>query len=251
MPSEQAVDALADYVQFLSDMPAPSDTHWGTVGGACTLTTCEQVYGTSATPREARDFRILEATVDTLTLEARNPPGPDDPPLKCCFPGVVQFDVRVGNQWVVIGDRVGLLHAMKTDASGVCRPSCAIEDVLLVSRVREIPHDTAIDDEPIDDSEPFTLANPFPFAFKNPFFRFAINSPDPEQGVSVRDMSFRFSTAGSFVTLAVSTVTETPDVQPVSARYLVPTGELVVSDGSLEGLTLVDLNALTINRQFN
>jgi hypothetical protein len=34
-------------------------------------------------------------------------------------------------------------------------------------------------------------------------------------------------------------------------RYLEPTGELVVSDGGFEGITLIDLNALQITRQYN
>jgi hypothetical protein len=41
------------------------------------------------------------------------------------------------------------------------------------------------------------------------------------------------------------------DVQPQAAQFLAPTGELVIADGSLEGITFIDLNALAITRQYN
>jgi hypothetical protein len=238
---------LADYVQIVSDTPVDKDDYWKQQAD-CTFQQCDQTYGSSATPRATRDYRVLEATSETLLVEPRG--NAAEPGLKCCFPNVVEIGVRAGNQWVVLGDRIGFLHAMKADASGVCRPSCELEDTLLVSRVRETAPDVEeVPSVAIDPMPATLLANPFPQAFQNPFFRFAINAP--AEGASVRGMSFRFSTVNSFQTLVMTVVTETNDVQPTSARYLTPTGELVVSDGSLEGITLLDLNALTINRQYH
>jgi hypothetical protein len=65
-----------------------------------------------------------------------------------------------------------------------------------------------------------------------------------------RDMQFQFRTTGGFTPLAVSVVTGSFDVQTQSVEYLSPTGELVVSDGSLEGITLMSLDLLAVTRQY-
>ena len=49
----------------------------------------------------------------------------------------------------------------------------------------------------------------------------------------------------------MSLVTTNSDVQPQDVVYLPNTGELAVSDGSRNGLTLLDLDLLQISRQYN
>ena len=305
---------LADYAQRDSDTPVASDAYWNgaadweqacteectkecvdcqdkcTEECTCTFQKCDTIFGTSELPKSARNFRIIEAWEDTLELAkgARA--------LKCCFPAVVEFSVRAGDQWVVLGDAVGFLHNVTTNADGACRKSCDPNEALLNSRVREAPQD-----EPVPDDDPL--------AFKNPFFRFAINQPpprppqtcpclndvhnyclypealpgctmhEPDSGycdrngdgdfsdasdadkkkgeseyqdscAGERDMTFSFTTQGHFSPLSINTATGDLEVQPTRATYLPTTGELVISDGTIEGITFLDLRVLTVTRQY-
>ena len=234
-PSEAATQSLslADYVQIFSDPPVETDSYWDKQSD-CDYLSCQQHYGSSEVPLAGRDLRIVEATEDRLTLERIGSSDSGAPPLKCCMPGVVEFRVRPGNQWTVVGDAVGFLSNVTTDDQGHCRPACDPQQRLLTGRVREsAPGAEVSSDDPL--------------AFANPFFRFAINRGDSP---SIRDMQFQLRTQHSFAPLAVSMVVNDPDVQPASATYLAPTGELVISDGSLEGIVLIDLDLLSVTRQY-
>jgi hypothetical protein len=225
--------ALADYVQVTSDSPVATDKYWSEQQ-SCSLNACLQFYGSSDSPREARDLRIVEATESSLELVRRGPTDPGAPSLTCCFPHVLEFRVRGGNQWIVLGSEVGLLHHVVPNDDGVCRPACDPNRALLTGRVRETAPDAIVSD---DD----------PLAFRNPFFRLSIN-----QGAdaSRRDMHFDFATQAPFGPLTLSVASSTANVQPTAVTYLDVTGELVVSDGSLEGITFVDLGTLAITRQY-
>jgi hypothetical protein len=222
---------LADYVQIISETPVEADQHWDGQQ-ECTFNECAASYGTVELKRTSRDFTIVEASQDALDIIPRD--SSSVPRLKCCFPGVVEFRVRTGNQWTVSGDIVGMLNNTTTNDDGVCRPSCDPNLASLNGRATET------DFGPVNDDDPG--------AFSNPFFRFAINSGAQ---ASARDMQFNFTTRGKFTPLTLSVVTQEPDVQPVSTTYLPLTGELVVSDGSLDGITTLDLNSLTITDHFN
>jgi hypothetical protein len=87
-----------------------------------------------------------------------------------------------------------------------------------------------------------------PLAFRNAMFRFALF---PGEADSVRDMRFEFTTKHAFSPLSRSLVVDDDDIQPQAIEYLTPTGELVISDGSLQGITMLDLNYLAITRQYN
>ena len=221
--SPEAALAIADYIQIKSSFPVEADPYW-TQQNECTFNGCQAQYGNADAPLEPRDLRIVEASEDSLQLVPRAAGG--TPRLKCCFPGVVEFRVRTGNQWTVVGDRIGFMHSVTTTDEGLCRPSCDPTLATLNGRAFEA---TAEADN----------------TFGNPFFGFVINSSG-----SSRDMHFEFSTRGAFDPLSLSVVTNNPDVQPTNVRYLTSTGELVVSDGSLQGITLLDLNALVVTRQY-
>jgi len=222
----------ADYVQVFSNFPVETDPYWD-AQSECTFNACNAVYGTTEAPREARDLRIVEAYEETLDLEPRTAVAPDAPRLKCCLPGVVEFRIRPGRQWTVVGSTVRFLHRMTTADDGTCRPSCDPVSVLENGRVREAAAGASVSP---DDPE----------AFINPFFQFAINTGD-----SKRDMRFSFVTKGSFESLVLTTVTSEENVQPTAASFLPVTGEIVVSDGALQGITLIDLDDLAISRQVN
>jgi len=237
--SKQAAEQ-ADYVQLTSDTPVDIDAYWDQQQ-QCTFNACLQTYGSSETPREARDLRIVEGTEDRLDLVRRLTPESGAPSLKCCFPSLVEFRVRGGHQWIVTGSSVGLLHHVVANDAGVCRPTCDPNEALLNGRVLE----TASDAGPVGDGDPL--------AFHNPFFRFAINAGASDVGAgstSVRDMRFELDTQGAFDPLTMTMITSDSNVQPTSVTYLDATGELVVSDGSLQGLTFIKLSSLAITRQY-
>ncbi len=222
----------ADFVQIFSESPVETDPYWSGQN-ECTFLACNTTYGTRETPTVARDLRVVEATEDQLMLVPRNTPAAGAPELQCCYPGVVEFRVRGGEQWIVLGSEVGLLHNMTVADDGTCRPSCDPNLARLNGRALSTPADTVV--APGD-----------PGAFTNPFFRFGINANAPR-----RNMRFELATQSAFQPLTMTVVRNDPDVQPMSIRLLPPTGELVVSDGSLEGITLLDLNSLVITRQYN
>jgi hypothetical protein len=225
-------DRQADFVQIFSETPVETDPYWSGQD-TCTFLACNNGYGTVQAPRETRDLRVVEATDDLLALEPRTSATANAPPLECCFPGVVEYRVRGGDQWIVIGSEVGFLNRMTIADDGTCRPSCDENLALLTGRAVSTPPDTVV-------------AAGDPGAFFNPFVQFAINAGAPR-----RNMQFELTTEGSFTPLTLSVVTNDADVQPTSIQYLSPTRELVVSDGSLEGITLLDLNGLAITRQYN
>jgi hypothetical protein len=158
---------------------------------ACDYSTCEGVFGTIDVPAldPHRDLLITEAFEDHLELVPRGGstvqlPGTQVvellPLMKCCFPTVLTFAVRAGNQWVVVGDQAGLLHhVIATEATlsgnpptpfGACRNSC---DATLARRnARLVESDPALDPIAIPDRPPGTI-DPSP-SFLNPMFRFGI-----------------------------------------------------------------------------
>ncbi len=223
----QQAATFADYVSIITDTPVDSNPYWEQQT-ECTFNACQATYGNKDAPRDTRDLRIVEATEDALALVPRNGAAPT-PRLKCCMPGVVEYRVRGGNQWIVTGSVVGFLHDITVADDGTCRPSCNPDLRLLDGRVRTAPGVQR-------DGEPF--------AFRNPFFRFSIAGGQPR-----RDMHFRFTTSGQFEALSFGVVATDAEVQPTHARYLPITGELVVSDGSLEGISLIDLNTFSVTRQ--
>lgn len=242
MTAEEAAAAapdLADYLQITSSFPVEADPYWGSQN-QCSFSQCQQVYGTPDNPLTARDFRIEEATEERLSLTPRDGAAAT-PDVKCCFPSVIEYRVRAGRQWIVVGDQVGFLHHTTTDDEGRCRPACDADAALLTSRHRESPVDTVV----LDDAAG---------SFRNPFLRFTINAGTGAGGtVSERDMRFTFSTKNPFepLTLNVAEITNDGDVQPTAVRFLPSTGDLVLSDGSLQGIIMLDLESLTFTRQYN
>jgi len=246
-PAQTKIDSatLADYVQLTSSTPVESDTYWQSQS-ECTYLSCRNEFGSAQQPSAARELSITEAWPERLLVQLRGrTTEPADATLKCCFPGVVSFWVRAGGQWVVVSDRMGLIHHVVSDpATGSCRLSCDPRRARENGRAREVAAGTVLSDND-------------PRAFINPFFRFYMTRGQAcdDQGQckdqpTKRDTYFTFSSAGAFVPLTLSLVSADLDVQPQAIEYLGPTGELVVSDGSLQGITLLDLNSLAITRQY-
>lgn len=235
--------------------------------------------------REAyEDHLILEKPVFDTSDEDKSEEKAD---LNCCFPGTVQFRIRGRSQWLVTSQANGFMHHVIADpASGVCRDSCDPSMSRMNGRVRPAIRRTegcAVAAARADD---VVICDGDPRVFSNPMLRFAItqqstaceSSADcrgtpcelrvlvPDDPATLedetvvgdgrcavppqRDMQYRFASQGAFIPLVINLSTTTADIQPQSMRYLPTTGELAVTDGSLEGLLLIRISTLDITRQY-
>jgi hypothetical protein len=237
-------DDLADYVQILNDVPEQEDSYW--MKASCTYAACLADFGpTDVLPLlSTRDLRIVEAYQDHVDVEIRNQGSrpSDGAPLdldhvKCCFPTVLGFTVRVGHQWIVAGDQTGFIHHVVPDAtSGQCRDTCDPVAARRNGRVLEAPPDAVVAD------------GARPFAFINPMFRFAISSGALP---SERDMQFRFTSSGAFVPLLVPLNADaTSLVEPQAITFVPSSNELAITDGSINGLIMVSVSTATLSRSF-
>lgn len=232
----QAADT-ADLVQITSELPEQDNAYWGTAQG-CNYLDCKAIFGTAGTPSTARDLAIEEAYDDRLVLldpvgmASGGVPVSSDL-VRCCFPTEVPFLVRPRSQWTVIGGALGFLHHVIADpATGVCRDSC---DPLVKRMNGRVPA--------VTQSLP-KVSDGDPAAFINPLFRFAIT----EAGTLSRDLQFRFTTRGAFAPLRVD-LRNSLNTQPTSMSFLSPFGEIVVTDGLLEGIYMVSLSSFAVRRQ--
>ncbi len=179
---------------------------------ACTYESCLSLFGTiDVTELDTRrDLRILEAYQDSVSVVVRdtqNVPGclPDGADcsasgaataccsgkdqcnsnnqcgqtitfdvINCCFPSYVQYTVRVGSQWSVVGDQSGFLHHVIADPAhdGACRNACDPVLARKNSRVVESPYaaiPAPIPDRGVGDIDPSP-------SFLSPMFRFGITA---------------------------------------------------------------------------
>jgi hypothetical protein len=212
---EAAAVRLADRVHISQALASQDATYWD--AASCGFEQCRAIFGDEESPTPSRDLRVVEARDDKLELAA--PTGVSDDLFECCFPTLVEYEIRPGDEWTVVGSSSGFDHAVIADpVSGVCRPSCDPRLALRKSRARTGELYSGI------------------------LFQFQIEQTD---GALERDMSFRFTTQGSFVPLrGVLTNDDRPYVQPQALVYSRATDDLLITDGGLEGLLVApaDLN---------
>ena len=223
---------------------------------------CLSIFGNTDTPLVGRDLRIVEAYQDHVVLQKRPELSKDeatgelvsDPlsdadkadlkdltQIKCCFPGAVSFQVRTGQQWLATGSLSGYLHHVVADPeTGRCRNSCDPLAERKNSRVIE-----ASELAPGSDG----------FIFVNPMFRFAIERSGTTRSITAndRDKAFTFITTGAFRPL-LATLRPDSDtsslIQPQALTFVGPTGEVAVTDGSINGLIFVSLASMSYARSF-
>ncbi|PIE05523.1 MAG: hypothetical protein CSA75_04300 [Sorangium cellulosum] len=218
-------DALHITEGFLDE----EDGYWESVASTCSWLQCRQTFGLVRNPKATRDFPIVKATQGTLLVAGV------DEFARCCFPSMKSFTVRPQQQWVVTGSNQGFLHHVEPDPiTGQCVESCDPNKALLNARVLER---TEIESVPTWDS---------PGVFRNPSLQFVVWSG---QAQSERDMSFAFYENDGFVPVFINLASSTAYVQPQSLT-VAPTGELVLADGSSQGLIFVDIGDLRISRSF-
>ncbi|MFO0757834.1 MAG: hypothetical protein U0359_15165 [Byssovorax sp.] len=266
--SDSETQLLADYVQITSFLIDQKANYWMEDADVCSFQSCQAVFGDSDTAQPGRDLRIVEAYEDHVEVTVRdegrffkmnkegqfldksgNIATKDDEKVKatsdeigalihCCFPTQIAYTVRLGSQWAVRGDASGFLHHVIADPeTGVCRDSCDPRLARKNGRLRMSSASATVKDG--DDG-----------AFINPMFRFAILDATAAS-FNRRDFQFRFTTIGSFVPLLVDLSTDSKtQITPVGMTYLPSTGDLAVTDGSINGLILVNLSSAAVTRQF-
>jgi hypothetical protein len=232
---------------------------------------CENFFGSPQAQLPARDFRIVAASEDGLLVEPRLDRQSDMRRqrvmqfVSCCFPEPTPYVVRAGHQWLVRGSGVGVAHHVRTDPSTRrCVNDCNPLTQRLASRVFEIscsgncPTDArnstavgpavagqdfvcVVDDTTggIEPGEPGSEC-----IFQSLTTRFAIyRGQEPTD----RDTRFRWLMSDGFTPLSIGLTT--PDRSrsyPRQLRTLPELGLMMVTDGSVPGLTTVQLNSVNL-----
>jgi hypothetical protein len=233
---EAAFDAarLADRLRVVEPLIVQDDGYWA--GATCSFEECRGTFGEVQSQSPARELRIVEAFDDSLDVALGE--GVDGDLFECCFPTLVSYEIRPGDEWIVVGSATGYDHSTLADPeTGACRPSCDPRQARRQGRLRTITTTEAVPDGA-------------PGAFLGVPFRFAIVLPEGSES-PVTDEQFRFTTQGAFTPLRVElTNEERPSVQTQQLGFLRATDELFLTDGALEGLLLVRAHFLGETRQF-
>ena len=218
-----------DVLQITEDFLDEEDPYWDSVSGRCSWLQCRETFGLVGDPRPPRDLPIIEAYQGTLIVDRVFDF------VRCCFPAMVNYTVRPQNQWLVTGGSSGFLHKVIPDAdTHRCVDSCDPAKALLNGRALEHAQ-----------SEPIPKFDG-PGVFRNPALQFVLWRGLVE---SERDMTFKFREKDGFVPLLINLAASTSFIQPQSLD-LAPTGELVLADGSAQGLVFVSLGSLGVSRSF-
>lgn len=146
---ERFVDRHTDYLQITNLLFDESDPYWSNAGASCEegeggefsrgYELCDSVFRIGDTDDlvTERDFEIVEATDDALTLAPRGETnaGRANARLRlarCCFPNGIRYKLRAGNQWVVSGTATGFQHPVIVDETDGDR-SCVFDPSPLAS----------------------------------------------------------------------------------------------------------------------
>lgn len=261
--AQQLAATLADRLVIASELPSEASPHWEVA--ACSYQACTATFGTPDVPTPARDLPIIEAYQDHVSLAPSVEEDVTNELVKCCFPGVISFQVRPSQQWVVSGDGSGFLHRVIEDpVTGACRNSCDPRLALANGRVRTVSADADVADADFFvDKDPSWFMQPqgkdYATVLVNPAFRFAVTrchkapegQPDVvcELGAIGRNTFFQWETNPSYEALAID-LSEDLTILPQSLSLNGPSGVFAVTDGSLQGLILVDPGAVAERRTY-
>lgn len=184
---------------------------------------------------------------------------------RCCFHRQPHVRVRAGAEWIAVGSVSGFLHSMTRGEGGACVPSCNPRDALLNGRAPQVPRPAGLEYPAVtvgESSDAIAKANApvdarrealkrfldrnSMLALRNPMFAVVLwNATDNGADTTPqRDMQWTFSTRGQFAPLVVNLATATTSVAPQTVRYLPSVRQIVVIDGSLQGLQLFDIRTL-------
>jgi hypothetical protein len=270
----------ADYVQIIGDLLEEDDPYWSAPnpGASCNAelfqiegnppvvpgrSLCDQFFLPAELQNEHRDFRIVEASEDTLFVEPRDSVAGGSVARRrqlsefaaCCFPDPTAFQIRAGHQWVVRGAATGFSHAVTTDPTSLrCVADCNPMASRLRGRVFEISCSDNCDAQSLASVGPATADDVAcvvdstengidpgePGAecvFQSLTTRFAIYRG---QQPSARDMRFRWQFSDGFSPLVIGlTSVDRSRSTPQSLFSWPESSQIIVSDASARGLTFV------------
>lgn len=185
----------------------------------------------------------------------------------CCFPGLTSYQVRAGHQWVVRGSATGVPHRVTTDPTSL---RCVRDCNPLVQRQQGRAFELSCSGNcpPVDERGRPAIG------YANPDEDFACVVDGVEGGIepgepgaecvfqslttrfamyrgqlpSSRDMRFRWQLSDGFTPLTIPLTTErsTERSTPRSLLLLPDTSRLVVSDGSVRGISLVSTRSTVV-----
>ncbi len=260
-----------DYVQIISSLLPEEDTYWSGAGASCGgvgYQACLSMFGEVDEDdlAPARDLTILEAFQDRLKVEPRGGDASVGDMIACCFPDVLSYRVRAGNQWVVRGSVSGFRHTVHAvpEADGLrCRRDCAPWKVREQGRVFEVSSTSNC-----TQANPTDLATACAVGQRDPdvdvvCFRDDLNQGPVEPGgqgdeciydgltarfvvyrgllPSLRDMQYAVEVQGGFAPALMSLTAQTSIVLPVSMQPIPGFNQLAVVDSQDRGLLLLGL----------
>jgi hypothetical protein len=241
-------DEHADIVEITNDFLPEEDPYWAAAQDTCSYLRCVTTYGNPDNPTSARSFPITAAYQDRVLTAATSVADATDPtatlPPECCFPTLVTYQVRSSRSWVALGSVTGFNHHTTVDPqtgrcveAGVDRETSLVCDTSVVrrnGRVFEAPSGAA---RPHDD----------PFIFHDAELSFFVYGGDQP---SRRDMSFSWRMSGGFGGLALSLGRGSSFVAPQALTYSNAIERAIVTDGSLQGVVVVDVGAVSVTNTF-
>jgi len=258
---------LADRVEITAAVPDQDNTYWKVAetdpDNSCSFSACNAFFGAAdaESVKPTRDFVILEAYEDRLELEdtegvfsdANGDPRSALEAARCCFPTFLNYLVRPGDQWTVVGSASGYLHHVVPDpVTGACRTSCDPYKSRMNGRARRTDNGalaTAVHDGDatafINQSLRFAVVDG-----KGTQPGFVLADKTKDENRPLRDTQFRVTTTGAFIPLTITLLSDTRDIAPVGITFIQPTGELAITDGALQGLLTISLANVATNRQY-
>jgi hypothetical protein len=257
-----------DHLQITNELPDEADPYWThpEAEGTCSFISCRATFGTAANPSQYREFPIVNAYEDAVTLDAVDIIDKTDPAKqrritpKCCFSSMLlSYQVRASRTWLATGSGTGFQHHMTVAAedtprgkayrcveAGIDRTTGAVcDNALQLRNGRVYQYEWRSATQPQGAPTQFALNSPY--LFHNSQMMFGVRSGDTP---SLRDMYFFWHMQGGFYGLEVSVGRGSALVAPQSLRVVPSTGELMISDGSLQGLVLVEMGNESVSRSF-
>jgi len=249
----QGDDSAHDLIQVMEDVCAADVC---CAGGACTNgqkqhDDCAAAFGAPADNPlpKTRSLVIGTAFDDHVTIDQHfeqvaltAPPvaGPH-PLMKVCFPGLSRYNVRVHDQWIVVGSSTGYLHRRKVSADpktpGLCVADTS-KPMIINARFKELSRD----------EKDFTDCK----IFRNPSWRFMIQQGSAD---SVQGMSFTFNARFAFLPLALTIGSLPTSIKSLAyvrdGVDLLDWSMIGVVDAIDRGLSVVSVDDLTNSKVVN
>lgn len=263
--------ALTDYVEITNALLDQADPYWSSPDLTCNFNSCRATFGTPDYPNDPRFFKITNAYQDHVELAPtaiKDSITGQDIDTQCCFPTLVSYRMRGGDgTWIAVGSSTGFLHHVLADNTGKCILAgvvpttgevCDETQQVRTGRAYQVLSNADTLMAGTDSPDPglsYVVANDVgsrshtdAFTFHNPQMYLAVY---PGTQAPKRDMTFAWHMTGGFAPLGISVGRGSPLVAPQTMVYNPILGSSVlVTDGALQGVVLVDMYQLAVSNAF-